>query len=175
MDCIMSMMTSQDLEDHLWMLSLKTPNVEKLDVSTIREFYDQYKKSCDTTLCCDLFCVLGYTEKYDYMRIGWFPVLLSLDMLYPQIISHCIDDDMMTFDYESVFRSSCVGLVLWAVRLVPFENWRYSKVYTTFFTVLLLRTQMLQMTTYSYIKNTQEIQRATNYFVHYYKKNTRKK
>ena len=51
-----------------------------------------------------------------------FGVLLSLDMLYPQIISHCIDDDMMTFDYESVFRSLCVGLVLWAVRLVPFEN-----------------------------------------------------
>ena len=51
-----------------------------------------------------------------------FGVLLSLDMLYPQIISHCIDDDMMTFDSESVFRSSCVGLVLWAVRLVPFEN-----------------------------------------------------
>ena len=38
-----------------------------------------------------------------------FGVLLSLDMLYPQIISHCIDDDMMTFDYESVLRSSCVG------------------------------------------------------------------
>ena len=51
-----------------------------------------------------------------------FGVLLSLDMLYPQIISHCIDDDMMTFDYESVFRSSCVGLVLWAVCLVPFEK-----------------------------------------------------
>jgi hypothetical protein len=46
-----------------------------------------------------------------------FGVLLSLDGG-----SHCIDDDMMTFDYESVFRSSCVGLVLWAVRLVPFEN-----------------------------------------------------
>ena len=51
-----------------------------------------------------------------------FGVLLSLDMLYPQIISHCIDDDMMTFDYETVFRSPCVGLVLWAVCLVPFEN-----------------------------------------------------
>lgn len=60
-----------------------------------------------------------------------FGVLLSLDMLYPQIISHCIDDDMMTlsrdgsittFDYESVLRSSCVGLVLWAVCLVSFEN-----------------------------------------------------
>ena len=49
-------------------------------------------------------------------------VLLSLDMLYPQIISHCIDDDMMTFDYETVFRSPCVGLVLWAVRLVSFEK-----------------------------------------------------
>jgi len=30
-------------------------------------------------------------------------------MLYPQIISHCIDDDRMAVDYESVFRSSCVG------------------------------------------------------------------
>ena len=39
-----------------------------------------------------------------------------------ELISHCIDDDMMTFDYESVFRSSCVGLVLWAVRLVSFEK-----------------------------------------------------
>jgi hypothetical protein len=72
MDCIMSMMTSQTLEDHLWMLSLKTPNVEKLDVSTIREFYDLYKKSYDTPLCwdCALFRVLGYTEKYDDKRNG---------------------------------------------------------------------------------------------------------
>jgi hypothetical protein len=39
-------------------------------------------------------------------------VLLSLDMLYPQIISHCIDDDRMIFDYESVFRCPDGGLVL---------------------------------------------------------------
>ena len=39
-----------------------------------------------------------------------------------QIIFHCIDDDMMTFDYESVFRSSVGGLVLLVVRLVSFEK-----------------------------------------------------
>ena len=40
------------------------PNVEELDISTIRDFYDQYKKSYDTPLCwdCALFRVLGYTE-----------------------------------------------------------------------------------------------------------------
>ena len=32
---------------------IEDPDVEKLDVSTIREFYDQYKKSYDTTLCWD--------------------------------------------------------------------------------------------------------------------------
>jgi hypothetical protein len=43
------------------------PNVEELDISTIRDFYDQYKKSYDTPLCwdCALFRVLGYTDKYD--------------------------------------------------------------------------------------------------------------
>ena len=51
-----------------------------------------------------------------------FGVLLSLDMLYPQIISHCIDDDRMTFDYETMFRSSAGGLVLLVVRLVSFEK-----------------------------------------------------
>ena len=51
-----------------------------------------------------------------------FGVLLSLDMLYPQIISHCIDDDMMAFDYESVFRSSVGCLMLWVVRLVSVKK-----------------------------------------------------
>ena len=48
------------------------PDVEKLDVSTIRDFYDQYKKSYDTPLCwdCALFRVLGYTDKYDDKRNG---------------------------------------------------------------------------------------------------------
>ena len=48
------------------------PNVEKLDISTIRDFYDQYKKSYDTPLCwdCALFRVLKYTEKYDDKRNG---------------------------------------------------------------------------------------------------------
>ena len=48
------------------------PVVEKLDVSTIRAFYDLYKKSYDTPLCwdCALFRVLEYTEKYDDKRNG---------------------------------------------------------------------------------------------------------
>ena len=47
-------------------------DVEKSDVSTIRAFYDLYKKSYDTPLCwdCALFRVLGYTEKYDDKRNG---------------------------------------------------------------------------------------------------------
>ena len=48
------------------------PEVEKLDVFTIRAFYDLYKKSYDTPLCwdCALFRVLGYTEKHDDKRNG---------------------------------------------------------------------------------------------------------
>ena len=47
-------------------------NVGELDISTIRDFYDQYKKSYDTPLCwdCALFRVLGYTDKYDDKRNG---------------------------------------------------------------------------------------------------------
>ena len=47
-------------------------NVEELDISTIRDFYDQYKKSYDTPLCwdCALFRVLGYADKYDDKRNG---------------------------------------------------------------------------------------------------------
>ena len=47
-------------------------DVEKLNISTIRNFYDPYKKSFDTPLCsdCALFRVLGYTEKYDDKRNG---------------------------------------------------------------------------------------------------------
>ena len=51
-----------------------------------------------------------------------FGVLFSLDMLYPQIISHCIDDDMMTFDYETMFRCSVGDLVLLVVRLVSVKK-----------------------------------------------------
>ena len=43
-------------------------------------------------------------------------------MMYPQIVFHCIDDDMMTFDYETMFRSSVGDLVLLVVRLVSFEK-----------------------------------------------------
>ena len=48
------------------------PNVEELDISTIRAFYDLYKKSYGTPLCwdCALFRVLEYTEKYDDKRNG---------------------------------------------------------------------------------------------------------
>jgi len=47
-----------------------------------------------------------------------FGVLFSLDMLYPQIISHCIDDDIMYFNYESACLGlhvlvSCCGLCVW--------------------------------------------------------------
>ena len=41
-----------------------------------------------------------------------FGVLLSLDMMYPQIIFHCIDDEMMDFDNETLFRSSVRDAVL---------------------------------------------------------------
>ena len=43
-------------------------------------------------------------------------------MMYPQIVFHCIDDDMMNIDDETMFRSSVGGLVLWVVRLVSFEK-----------------------------------------------------
>ena len=51
---------------------IEDPNVDELDISTIRAFYDLYKKSYDTPLCwdCALFRVLGYTEKYDDKRNG---------------------------------------------------------------------------------------------------------
>jgi hypothetical protein len=51
-----------------------------------------------------------------------FGVLLSLDVLYTQIISHYIDDDMMDIDGETLFRSSVGCLMLWIVRLVSFEK-----------------------------------------------------
>ena len=43
-------------------------------------------------------------------------------MMYPQIVSHCIDDDMLYIDGETMFRSSVGGLMLWVVRLVSFEK-----------------------------------------------------
>jgi hypothetical protein len=51
-----------------------------------------------------------------------FLVLLSLDMMYPQIVFHCIDDDMMNIDGETMFRSSVGGLVLWVVHLVSVKK-----------------------------------------------------
>jgi hypothetical protein len=51
-----------------------------------------------------------------------FGVLLSLDMLYPQIIFHCIDDDMMDIDGETMFRCSVGDLVLLVVRLVSVKK-----------------------------------------------------
>ena len=43
-------------------------------------------------------------------------------MVYPQIVFHCIDDDMMDIDGETMFRSSVRDLMLWVVRLVSFEK-----------------------------------------------------
>ena len=43
-------------------------------------------------------------------------------MMYQQIVFHSIDDDMMDYDSETMFRSSVGGLVLRVVRLVSFEN-----------------------------------------------------
>ena len=45
-------------------------------------------------------------------------VLLSLDMMYPQIISHCIDHEIMDFGSETPFWSSVCDVMLWVVRLV---------------------------------------------------------
>ena len=43
-------------------------------------------------------------------------------MMYPQIVFHCIDDDMMNIDGETMFRSSVGDLMLWVVRLVSVEK-----------------------------------------------------
>ena len=43
-------------------------------------------------------------------------------MMYPQIVFHCIDDDMTDYDGETMFRSPVGGLVLWVVHLVSFEK-----------------------------------------------------
>ena len=72
MECMMLMMTSQALTLFDLTALIEDPGVEKFDISTIRDFYDQYEKSYDTPLCwdCALFRVLGYTEKYDDKRNG---------------------------------------------------------------------------------------------------------
>jgi len=43
-------------------------------------------------------------------------------MMYPQIVLHCIDDNMMDIDGETMFRSSVGDLMLLIVRLVSFEK-----------------------------------------------------
>ena len=43
-------------------------------------------------------------------------------MMYPQIVFHCIDDNMMDIDVETMFRSSVGDLMLLIVRLVSFEK-----------------------------------------------------
>jgi hypothetical protein len=59
------------------------------------------------------------------------PIAITIDnqmysiyssMMYPQIVFHCIDDDMMDIDGEILFRSSVGDLVLLVVRLVSFEK-----------------------------------------------------
>jgi hypothetical protein len=47
-------------------------------------------------------------------------------MMYPQIIFHCIDDEMMDFDNETLFRSSVRDAVLWVVRLVSLDKMTLS-------------------------------------------------
>ena len=43
-------------------------------------------------------------------------------MMYPQIVFHCIDDDMMNIDGETMFRSSVGDIMLRVVRLVSVEK-----------------------------------------------------
>ena len=50
-------------------------------------------------------------------------VLLSLDMMYPQIVFHCIDHEMMDFGSETPFWSSVGDSVLLVVRLVYCYLW----------------------------------------------------
>ena len=52
-----------------------------------------------------------------------FLVILSLDMMYPQIIFHCIDDEMMNIDGETMFRSSVGGIRYWILCLVYCYLW----------------------------------------------------
>jgi len=49
-------------------------------------------------------------------------VLLSLDMMYPQIIFHCIDHEIMDFGSETPFWSSVCDSVLLVVRLVSVKK-----------------------------------------------------
>jgi hypothetical protein len=72
---------------------VEDPDVEKLDVSTIRDFYDQYKESYDTPLCwdCALFRVLGYTEKYDDIEEWMVPysiIIFGYDVSIDNISLH---------------------------------------------------------------------------------------
>jgi len=80
------------------------------------ECLNQYKKCYDTSLSlglCYLSC-LGYTEKYDDKRNGWFSiVLLSLDM----IIFHCINHEITDFGSETPFWSSVCDAVFWILCL----------------------------------------------------------
>jgi hypothetical protein len=45
-----------------------------------------------------------------------------LDMMYPQIIFHCIDHEIMDFGSETPFWSSVCDFMLWVVHLVSFEK-----------------------------------------------------
>jgi hypothetical protein len=60
--------------------------VEESDISTIRDFYDQY------------------TEKYGDITFGY-------DV--STVVFHCIDDEMMNIDGETMFRSSVCDVMLW--------------------------------------------------------------
>ena len=106
----MSMMTSLALEELLCILLLE-----------IMRWISQIFPPSELSMICILHlnkkCYDTPSERYDEKRNGWFPKLLSLDMLYPQIISHCIDDD------EIRFWSSDVGIRYWIVCLVYCYLW----------------------------------------------------
>ena len=124
MDCLMSMMTSQALEDLLWIPSLKIPKWRNR-MSPPFEPSMICTKSRMTHPCVGIvlsFVFSGTRRSTTIRGMDEFLVLLSLDMMYPQIVFHCIDDDMMNIDGETMFRSSVGDLVLLVVRLVSVKK-----------------------------------------------------
>ena len=60
-------------------------------------------------------CSLSRPRVYrnDDKRNVWIPVLLSLEMMFPKIVFHCIDDAMMDIDGDTLLRSSLVCECRW--------------------------------------------------------------
>ena len=76
--------------------------------------------TCETTHGVKFLTFVSFATLFFLVFSWWyqvldsvFGVLLSLYMLYPQIISHCIDHDIMDFDSETLFRSSVCDVMLW--------------------------------------------------------------